>query len=42
MAAKIVMIVAFIAVAVGVGVYSRRRAQGVEGFVLGGRSASTV
>ncbi len=38
MAAKIVMIVAFIAVAVGVGVYSRRRAQGVEGFVLGGRS----
>ena len=38
MAIKILLIVAFIAIAVGVGLYSRRKVSGVDGFVLAGRS----
>ena len=35
---KIVLTLAFLAVMVGVGIYSRRHSRSVEGFVLGGRS----
>ncbi len=35
---KILLTLLFLAVMIGVGVYSRRHAQSVEGFVLGGRS----
>lgn len=38
MLAKILMIVLFFAVTVGIGVYCRRKATDVNGFVLGGRS----
>lgn len=39
MGIKILLLVVFFAVMVGVGVYARRHATSVEGFVLGGRSA---
>jgi SSS family transporter len=35
---KIILLLVFVVVTVGVGIYSRRRATDVEGFVLGGRS----
>lgn len=38
MGIKIVLLVVFFAVMVGVGIYSRRHATSVDGFVLGGRS----
>ena len=38
MAIKIVMLVLFFAVMIGVGIYSRKTATDVNGFVLGGRS----
>ena len=38
MAIKILMIVIFAAVAIGVGLYARRRSNSVDGFVLGGRN----
>lgn len=38
MGVKILMLVVFFAVMVGVGVYARRHARSVDGFVLGGRS----
>lgn len=38
MFAKIVMLVVFFAVMIGVGIYCRRHASGVDGFVLGGRN----
>lgn len=38
MGIKIVLLVIFFAVMVGVGIYSRRHATSVDGFVLGGRS----
>ena len=38
MAVKILMLVVFFAVMIGVGFYCRRHATGVSGFVLGGRS----
>jgi SSS family solute:Na+ symporter len=38
MLVKIVLTLAFLAVMVGVGVYSRRHSSSVEGFVLGGRN----
>ncbi len=37
MALKIIMLVAFFAVMIGVGFYCRKEAQNVDGFVLGGR-----
>ncbi len=37
MAAKVLMVVVFIAIAVGVGVYCNRSTKSVDGFVLGGR-----
>ena len=39
MGIKIVLLIVFFAVMVGVGIYSRRHAASVDGFVLGGRSA---
>ena len=39
MALKIIMLVAFFAVMIGVGFYCRKEAQNVDGFVLGGRKA---
>ena len=38
MAAKLILLIAFFAVMIGVGIYSRKTAVSVEGFVLGGRS----
>ncbi len=38
MAIKILMIVVFVAIAVGVGIYARKGARNVDGFVLGGRN----
>ncbi len=38
MAIKIILLVVFFAVMIGIGVYSRRHATNVDGFVLGGRS----
>ena len=38
MGLKIVLLIVFFAVMVGVGIYSRRHATSVDGFVLGGRS----
>ena len=38
MGIKIVLLIVFFAVMVGVGIYSRRHATSVDGFVLGGRS----
>ncbi len=38
MVIKICLLILFFAVMVGIGVYSRRHATSVEGFVLGGRS----
>ncbi len=38
MGIKIILLVAFFAVMAGVGIYSRRHATSVDGFVLGGRS----
>ncbi|MCQ2392589.1 MAG: sodium:solute symporter, partial [Kiritimatiellae bacterium] len=38
MLVKIVLTALFLAVMVGVGVYSRKHSRSVEGFVLGGRS----
>ena len=38
MGIKIVLLIVFVAVMVGVGIYSRRHATSVDGFVLGGRS----
>ena len=38
MGIKIVLLVLFFAVMVAVGVYSRKHATSVDGFVLGGRS----
>ena len=38
MGVKILMLVVFFAVMVGVGIYARRHARSVDGFVLGGRS----
>ena len=38
MAIKIILLVAFFALMVGIGVYCRRHATDVNGFVLGGRS----
>ena len=38
MGIKIVLLIVFFAVIVGVGIYSRRHATSVDGFVLGGRS----
>ncbi|MDR0514563.1 MAG: sodium:solute symporter family protein [Coriobacteriaceae bacterium] len=38
MAIKLLIIVIFIGIAVGVGIYCRRHAQSVDGFILGGRS----
>ena len=38
MALKILLLVAFIAVTIGIGLYARRHATDVNGFVLGGRS----
>ena len=38
MGIKIFLLVIFFAVMVGVGIYSRRHARSVDGFVLGGRS----
>ena len=38
MLAKILMIVLFFAITVGIGVYCRKKAADVNGFVLGGRS----
>ena len=38
MAVKIIMLVVFFAVMVGVGFYCRKNATDVSGFVLGGRS----
>ena len=34
----VIMLIAFFAVLLGVGLYSRRHASDVNGFVLGGRS----
>ncbi len=42
MGIKIVLLVLFFAVMVAVGVYSRKHATSVDGFVLGGRSVATV
>jgi len=39
MVIKIVLLVIFFAVMIGIGVYSKRHAKDVDGFVLGGRSA---
>ena len=38
MAGKIIMLVVFFGVMIGVGFYSRKHATDVKGFVLGGRS----
>ena len=38
MAIKIILLVAFVAVTIGVGLYFRKRAKSVDNFVLGGRS----
>lgn len=38
MVAKICIIVIFIGVVVGVGIYARQHTKSVDGFVLGGRS----
>ena len=38
MGVKIVLLVVFFAVMAGVGLYSRKHARSVDGFVLGGRS----
>lgn len=38
MAIKIILLLAFFAVMIGIGIYSRRHATNVNGFVLGGRS----
>ena len=38
MAIKIILLVVFFAVMVGVGIYSRKSTTSVDGFVLGGRS----
>ena len=35
---KILLTIIFLAVTVGIGIYSRKQANSVEGFVLGGRS----
>ena len=35
---KLVMLIIFFAVMVGVGIYARRHATSVDGFVLGGRA----
>ena len=38
MVIKVILLVVFFAVMVGVGIYARRHATSVDGFVLGGRS----
>ena len=38
MAIKIILTIIFLAVLIGIGVYSRKQAGSVDGFVLGGRS----
>ncbi|MBR2835305.1 MAG: sodium/solute symporter [Coriobacteriales bacterium] len=38
MAIKIILILCFIAIAIGVGIYTRKRSNSVDGFVLGGRN----
>lgn len=35
---KIILTVIFFAITIGIGIYSRRQANSVDGFVLGGRS----
>ena len=35
---KIILTLVFLALTVGIGVYSRKQAKSVEGFVLGGRN----
>ena len=42
MGIKIVLLVVFFAVMVGVGIYSRKHASSVDGFVLGSRSVGLV
>ena len=39
MAVKIILLVAFFSVMIGIGFYHRRQASDVDGFVLGGRGA---
>ena len=38
MAVKIVLLIIFFTVMIGIGIYSRKKATDVNGFVLGGRS----
>ena len=38
MVAKIIMLVVFFAIMIGIGFYTRKHATDVKGFVLGGRS----
>ena len=41
MAVKIVLLIVFFAVMIGVGLYCRKSAAGVQGFVLGGRNVGS-
>ena len=42
MIAKVLLVIAFVAVAVAVGIYCRRHTGTVDGFILGGRNVGPV